>query len=129
MKILSITSKTIVVTVVVIRLLTFSLYYLSGYGKTFLWNNWFLNTFDHYQLGIFIIGISLLTHFELKHLLFGIGLGLLIDETGQLVSILSLNRIVVQYNSAADWLSLIISLSFCLLLLELNLLKRNKFGV
>lgn len=117
---LSISSKTVVVTVVMVRLLTVSLYYLSSHGKTSLWNNWFLNTFDHYQLGLLIVIITILTNFKHKHLLAGIGLGLLIDEAGQLVNIFSINKTAVEYNPTTDWLSLIISLSICLLLLKIK---------
>lgn len=113
-------SKTATITTIITRVLGLSFYYLSDYGKTSLWNNWFFNTFDHYQLGILILVVSHRTRSKLKHLLIGVGLGLLIDEAGQLVNIISLNKVTVEYNSITDWTMLLSSLFIFLLLLKIK---------
>ena len=64
------------------RILSSTLYFLSDSGKTTLWNNWFLNTFDEYQLGIVLVIASFLWKRGrlVKDILLASGVGLLIAE-------------------------------------------------
>ncbi len=88
------------------------MYYASDSGKTALWDNWFLNTFDKYQLGFLLIVLSYFFQ-NTRSLLFAIGTGLLLAEANQIFNVFSFGIVPYEFQSMLDWLcTLIASLIF-----------------
>src|SRR5438128_2069693 len=95
------------VTVVFSRLLSLILYYSSNSGKTALWNNWFLNTFDEYQFGFLLIVLSYFFD-SARSVLFAIGIGLIIAEADQVLHVFSFDIVPYEFHSILDWLCTLI---------------------
>ena len=98
--------------VILSRVFSSLLYLASGSGKTALWNNWFLETFDEYQLGIILVVVSIFIrkNQQLKRTLVACGLGLLNEEANQVLSAFSDELIPYQFNSGLDFLMTGVSL-------------------
>lgn len=102
--------KIVIITTITARFSQLLLFYFSNGGKTSLWNNWFLNTFDHYQLGILLLIFSIFIKNSYKIIVMGIGIGLIIDETNSILNLISLGKIPYSFNSFSDLLMTIIAL-------------------
>ena len=104
-------------TVMTSRAISTALYIFSDSGRTSVWNNWFLNTFDEYQLGILLVVLSFFIP-QWKIWIRSLGIGLLIAECNQILNVFTLNSIPYTFNSPLDWTLTLIAL----LIVTLNIL-------
>ncbi len=112
----------ILITILFTRSFSLLFYFLSDRGSSSLWNNWFLNTFDHYQLGFLLLAASYFILNRKGYFLRAFGLGLIIDEANQVLNVLTLNAIPYQYNSPLDWL---LTCFFLLIFFLLSVYKKK----
>ncbi len=66
-------------TLVLSRAFNIGFYLFTNNGTSTIYNNWFINTFDHWQLGLVLIFISLI-YVKRRAELLAIGLGLFIED-------------------------------------------------
>lgn len=70
---------TFVITFLTSRSFQILFFRLTNQGQDNLYNNWFVNKFDHWQIGLMLIFISIFNS-KYKLQLLAIGLGLFIED-------------------------------------------------